>query len=130
METLSLRWFTAGNRSDRHSVTFAVHPAEIARLAMRWAVAGAVAISLVLATTWAAMTPAIDQFLAAGIWALGFVFFALALEVGIRKIFPYLFTGLTLPALAVLGMEFAAEFSVLAGAIVAGWLFAWIVGRG
>lgn len=131
METLSLRWFSsADTHSGEHSATFAVHPMEIARLGVRWALAGAVAVSLVLAATWAAITPAVDQYLAAGIWAAGFVFFALALEAGVRKVFPYIFTGLALPSLAVLGMEFAAEFSILAGAVVAGWAAVAIVRRG
>lgn len=130
METLSLRWFSGAARGGERTLTFAVHPMEIARLASRWAVAFAVAIPLILATAWAAITPAVDQYLAAGLWAAGFVFFALALETAIRRILPFIFTGLTLPALAVLGMEFAAGFSILAGAIVAGWLAVWIVRRG
>lgn len=127
METLSLRWFTADTRSGLPSATFAVSPIKIARIAIRWSVAGAVAFAFVLATVWAATNPLIDQYLSAGIWAVGFIFFALALEVGIRRIFPYVFTGLALPILAVLGTELAAEFSMLAGAIIAGWLAVWIV---
>ena len=127
METLSLRWFTAGTRRGLPSATFAVSPITIARIAIRWSVAGAVAFAFVLATVWAATHPLIDQYLSAGIWVVGFIFFALALEVGIRRIFPYIFTGLALPILAVLGTELAAEFSMLAGTVIAGWLAVWIV---
>lgn len=130
METLSLRWFSPTTRRAQHSATFAVHPMEIARQALRWSVAGSVAMALTLVATWAAITPAVDQFLAAGLWASGFVFFALALEVGIRKIVPYVLTGLALPVLAVMGMELAAGFSILAAAVIAVWLAVWIGRRG
>lgn len=126
MESLSLRWFTTGTRSAESTVSFTVRPAEIARIFARWSLAGAVAITTVLVTTWAAITPSVDQILGAALWAAGFIFFALALEVGIRKIFPYVITGMALPVLAVLGMELAAEFAILAGAVIAGWLAFWI----
>lgn len=126
MESLSLRWFTSGKRSAESAVTFTVHPAEITRALARWSLAATAAVFTVLLSTWAAITPSIDQYLGAALWAGGFVFFALAIEVGIRKILPYIFTGLALPVLAVLGAEVAVEFSILAGAILAGWLAFWL----
>lgn len=129
MESLSLRWYTNSARSTASSTRFTVSTREITRIASRWAQAGAVAVISLLVATWAAITPSVDQFLSASLWAAAFVFFALAMEVGLRKVIPYVATGLVLPVLAVMGTEIAAEFSVLASAIVAGWLAYWVASR-
>lgn len=93
---------------------------------VRWSVAGTSAFVVLLAGIWAATSPAMAQYFHAGLWAAGFVFFALALEVNIKRIMPYISTGLVMPVLALLGSRVAEEFSILAVAVLAGWLAIWI----
>lgn len=103
--------------------------AGIVRTAARLGVAGGAASSLFIIATWAALTPALAQYLSAGLWAAGFIFFALAIEPGIKRVFPLVITGFALPALAVLGSRVSDGFTIAAAAIVATWLAAWIAQR-
>ena len=96
---------------------------------LRGLLAGASAMALLVAAIWAASDPSLATYLAVGIWGAGFVFFALAVDAGSRWSVPLVLSGMTLPALAVLGDHIAAEFSMLAAVIVAAWLAAWIYRR-
>lgn len=113
-----------------HSATGRVTPADIARISARLVVAAGAASSLFIVATWAALTPALAQYLSAGLWAAGFVFFALAIEPGVKRVLPLVVTGFALPALAVLGSRVSDGFTIAAAAIVAAWLAAWIARRG
>lgn len=95
----------------------------------RWILAVGIAAVVVIAAILAATTPAAVQFLSAGLWGVGFIFLALALEVGIKRVSPYVLTGIALPTLALLGSYIAPVFSILAGVIVAAWLAVWIACR-
>jgi hypothetical protein len=101
----------------------------MARSLARLTLAGTTAVSVIIAAAWMATTPSVFQYLSAGLWALGFVFFALALEVNIKRIFPLIITGFALPVLALLGSNVAEEFSILAATLVAAWLAFWIARR-
>lgn len=101
----------------------------LAALAVRGAMALAVSLAVVIAAIFAATTPSLAPFLTASIWAAGFVFLAIAVEVGIKSVYPYVATGIALPVLALLGSRLAIEFSVFAAVIVAAWLAVWIVRR-
>lgn len=103
---------------------------DVARFTARLVAAGAAAGLLFMFATWAAVTPALAQYLGAVLWAGGFVFLALAIEPGVKRVYPLALTGLALPALAVLGSRVAVGFTLVAAAIVAAWLAAWIVRRG
>jgi hypothetical protein len=71
----------------------------------------------------------IKIFLAVPTRGAGFVFIALSINVSIRRAVPYMITGVDLPALAVLGSSVSGLFSVLAVALLAGWVAAWIARR-
>lgn len=126
METYSLTLQVPKTRSARRTTWANIRSAELARVTARWSVATASALAVLVVAIWAAATPSIAQYLAAALWGTGFIFFALAIEVRIKKVMPYILTGMTLPALAVLGSHVAAEFSMLGGVIVAGWLAFWL----
>ena len=101
-------------------------PSKITAKLVKWSLAGSVALAVVIAAAWAATSPAIAGFLAASLWASGFIFFVLAMEVDIKRVLPYIATGLTLPVLALLGTHLAVEFSFLGALLVAGWAAMWI----
>lgn len=103
--------------------------AGVVRTSARLIVAGGAASSLFIFATWAALTPALAQYLSAGLWAAGFLFFALAIEPGVKRVLPLVVTGFTLPALAVLGSRVSDGFTIAAAAVVAAWLAAWIARR-
>ena len=107
-------------------------PMEFTARIARLSIAGAAALAVVIAGTWAALTPSMAQVLSALLWGTGLLFFALAIETNIRRVLPVIATGLALPVLAVLGSRVAAEFSVAAVVILAAWLAIWITraGRG
>lgn len=96
---------------------------------LRWGFAGFAATATLVISIWAALNPAMTTYLGVSLWGLGFVFFALAVEAGQRRAVPLVLTGMALPVLALVGDRLAGEFSILAGAIVAGWLAHWIAGR-
>lgn len=129
MKTPSLTLQPTETRIDPLSSWVGFDSAALVRHAARWLVGLATAAGLVFGAILAAMNPALDQYLSAVIWGAGFVFFALALDTGIRRIMPRIFTGLALPVLAVLGTEVAVEFSVLAAALIGAWVALWIIRR-
>jgi hypothetical protein len=94
-----------------------------------YSIAAAIAGVVLVAGIWSALTPAAAQILAAAIWGAGFVFVALSIDASIRRAVPYVITGLALPALAVLGSSVSELFSVLAVALLAGWVAAWLARR-
>jgi hypothetical protein len=104
----------------------------VSRLAGRIAhypIATVIAGVVLVAGIWSALTPAAAQILAAATWGAGFVFVALSIDASIRRAVPYVITGVALPALAVLGSSVSGLFSVLAVALLAGWVAAWLARR-
>lgn len=120
MNTQSITFTSPRIRKETRRVELN-HREHVARF-VRWSVAGTSALTVILAGIWAATSPAMTQYFHASLWAAGFLFFALALEVNIKRIMPFITTGLVLPVLALLGSRVAEEFSILAVAIIAGWL--------
>ena len=59
--------------------------------------------------------------LGAGIWAVGFIFFGLAVDNSEPKAILQLVTGVVLLALAWLQANVSAEYVIVSGVIVAGW---------
>lgn len=129
MKTQTLPLESLAKGSAAKALLIGIESLNLKARIVRWSLAGTVAMATAIAAIWSATTPQAGHLFNAVLWVAGFAFFALALEVGLRKIFPYIFTGMILPVLAVLGSEVAPEFSMLAGAIVAAWLAYWI-GRG
>lgn len=126
MTTQTVSLTTNLPRAGKRTPLPRVRPMEYAAKASRWLVAGAVALSVIIGGVWLATEPPMARYLSAGLWAAGFVFFALALEVNIKRIFPLIATGLVLPTLALLGSHVASEFLALAVAVIAGWMATWI----
>jgi len=125
METQSLVYLP-GSASTSRKLPVRIPTAELTRGITRWTTAGAVAALVTIAAIWAATNPAVTQYLNAAIWGAGFIFLALAVDVGIKRIYPFVTTGIALPLLALLGSHVTEEFSVLAGVVVAAWLAHWI----
>lgn len=119
----------SGHQRSVHSKTGGIALADIVRTSARLVVAGGAASSLFIFATWAALTPSLAQYLSAGMWAVGFIFFALAIEPGMKRVNPLVATGLALPALAILGSRVSEGFTIAAAAIVAAWLAAWLAQR-
>lgn len=130
MKTQSLAFQVPKTQAARHSPWAEIGLDVVTRKTARWAVAVAAGLAILITVTWAATTPAAAQALAGLIWGAGFIFFALALEVRIKRVMPYILTGMALPALAVMGSRVAEEFSIIAGAIIAGWMATWLIRRG
>lgn len=128
METQSLAYLPK-TRTNNPTLLADIDAAELTRSVVRWIGAATVAALVAIASIWAATNPAVDHFLGAALWGAGFVFLAIAVEVDIKRIFPYIITGVALPVLAVAGSYVAEEFSMLAGVIVAAWLAYWIARR-
>lgn len=93
-------------------------------------VAAIPALALLVSAAWAITVPAVEIIFQATIWALGFIFLALAVEADRNESFGWaLTTGLLLPLLAVLSSRVASEFLVIAAAVLATWLAAIIIRR-
>ena len=125
METQSLLYLPKTGTAIR-TLNAQIRPAAIVRAVARWATAGAIALFVVIAATWAATEPTVTQYFNAALWGAGFIFLALAVEVGFKRVYPLVVTGIALPSLALLGSRFSEEFSILAGAIIAFWLAYWV----
>lgn len=82
-----------------------------------------VPVSLIMAASaWAIGSFNSAIVLQAIIWVSGFVFLALAMETRKLNFEGLLATGLVLPVLALLSANVAAEFAILAAALIAGWV--------
>lgn len=129
MNTHSISYSTQLLHTAKPTRLVAPRALDISRRLARLALAGSAALLVIIAAAWMATTPSVNQYLSAGLWALGFAFFALALEVNIKRVLPLIATGIALPVLALLGSRLFVGFSILAAAVVAGWIFTWITRR-
>ena len=87
------------------------------------------ALAIIIGSTWAISTPNVEPFLQASLWAAGFIFLALAIDSEKLTIGPLVSTGMALPVLALLSSRVAAEFAMVAAALVATWVAVSILRR-
>lgn len=94
----------------------------VAMLATRLAAALMPALTIVVAAALAVSTPGMEVYLQAGLWAGGFLFYALALESGKSGTAALLLvTGAAIQALTWMSSGLAPELAVAAAALVAAW---------
>ena len=126
MNTQSANYYPHVQPATKRPAVADFMPGKIAAKLVNWSLAGSVALAVDIAAFWALTTPAIAAFLAPALWGLGFIFLTLALAVDIKRVLPYIATGLALPVLAVLGSNLAVGFSFVGAVLVAGWVAMWI----
>lgn len=122
METSSIFLYEIGAGSARQPYDFNLPRIDVADLLARAILAVLVLVIALMASMWAANIPEFARYFGVLMWAAGFVFFALALEPGIKHIWPYIATGFALPTLALLGNQASPGFLALAGATLGVWL--------
>lgn len=106
-----------------------MEPVAFVTRVIRFGLAATIALVLVLAFTWIALTPGLELIFAAFLWATGFSFLALTLDMhqSMKRVLPLVATGVGLPIMAILGTKVSVGFLIMAGAVIAGWLVNWIV---
>jgi hypothetical protein len=77
---------------------------------------------MVIGAAWLVTQQNLVIYLQAALWASGFVFFGLALDLKKAAIGLSLATGFALPLLAWLSSNVAVEFSIIAVVLVAAWV--------
>jgi dolichyl-phosphate-mannose--protein O-mannosyl transferase len=96
----------------------------------RMILADAPALAIIVAAAWAIGSEQSAHILQAIIWAAGFVFMALALEVAqTKRSIGLLLTGLALPVIALLSSHVAVEFAVVGATLIAAWVVAALLRR-
>lgn len=91
------------------------------REVLAWLSAISAATAIILFSVWAAGVE-FANIIAASTWALGFVFFALAVDNRNLKAVLQMLTGLTLIVLAWLQANVLSDFSIASGVLVATWV--------
>ena len=87
-------------------------------------------LAIVVGAAWSITVPAAAMVIQASLWALGFLFLAIATEWNGRELSGWaLSTGIALPLLAFLGSYLAGEFTVIAAAILGAWVAFLIISR-
>ena len=87
-------------------------------------------LAIVVGAAWSITVPAAAMVIHASLWALGFLFLAIATEWKGRELSGWaLSTGIALPLLAFLGSYLAGEFTVIAAAILGAWVAFLIISR-
>ena len=122
METSSIFLHEIGAGTARQPYDFNLPRIDVGDLLARAVLAVIILLTALVASLWAANIPEFARYFGVLMWAAGFVFFALALEPGVKKIWPYIATGFALPTLALLGNHASPGFLALAGATLGLWL--------
>jgi hypothetical protein len=99
------------------------------RLLSRSVLALVPALALVVAAAWLVSAPDLVVYLQATLWASGFLFFGLALDLEKSTIGLSLATGFALPMLAWLSSVYAPELAIVGVTIIAVWIAAAILRR-
>ena len=93
------------------------------RMLSLWLIASvATAAIMMVVAAWVISTYETPAILQAMVWASGFVFLAMAMESKKPDVGLLLATGFALPVLAVLSSKVAADFAIVAVALVAAWV--------
>jgi hypothetical protein len=99
------------------------------RLLSRSVLALVPALALVVAAAWLVSVPDLVVYLQATLWASGFLFFGLALDLEKSTIGLSLATGFALPMLAWLSSVYAPELAIVGVTIIAVWIATAILRR-
>ncbi len=84
-------------------------------------------LGILTAAAWLSSTVTGSEFLFAVLWAAGLIFLVQAPEAGGGWSKWLTMTGLLLPALTILGSEYAMEVGFVAAVVISGWLSTWIL---
>lgn len=122
METSSIFLHEIGAGSARRPYDFSLPRIDVGDLLFRAALAAGILVAALVVSFWVASFPEYARYFGALMWAAGFVFFALALEPTVKRVWPYILTGFALPALALLGLHVSPGFLALAGTTLGIWL--------
>jgi hypothetical protein len=124
MKTHSIEWTHIDNRSS----AIAQYPVRrlnsVLSLATKAFLALVPALAIVVGAAWLVTVPDLVIYLQATLWASGFVFMGLAIDIDKPENSLSLATGIALPVLAVLSSRLAVEIAIVAAALVAAWLAA------
>ena len=123
MTTHTINWNTTANtRPSTVSLqNTGIRLESATRYLFKGAAASLAAVATVAAAAWVFANPQFMPYLQATLWAAGFVFLALAVEVRTRSTSALMVTGLALPAMAFLSNSLAPEWALAAAVLVAAW---------
>jgi hypothetical protein len=123
MKAHSIEWTNLESRESAFAALRLTRLDRALTIAGRLFVALVPALAIVVASAWLVTMTELTVYLQATIWASGFVFLGLAIDArGFADFVVRFATGLALPVLAWLSSVAAAEFLIVAAAMVAAWI--------
>jgi hypothetical protein len=117
MKTQSINW-TTESTTNRHATGTALN--QLTAMVVRAFTATVGALSVLAGMAIMITLPQYDNYMQAGLWAVGFIFLALAIEA--KRPAAFTITGLALPAIALLSYHVATEWAMVAAATIAAWV--------